>query len=134
MTKQTTAGLPTGGSFLKMRGMADPTTPTTTPAAPQWDEDAVYLMICHPTRRRILAMLAAGKPMTADALNIHPKHKLARTRKHLETLRASGIVGMTARDQTDGRRWLYHLLPSIRVTVIPTGKILDFGFCVLRVG
>ena len=50
----------------------------------------------------------------------------------LVAMRAAGFV-VTRPDPVDGRRMLYSLAPSVPLTKTETGKVMDFGFCLLRV-
>ena len=57
--------------------------------------------------------------------------RLDATLKHLVIMRAAGLLAVNP-DPQDGRRMLYSLLPAVPVVVTPTGRGIDFGFCLLR--
>ena len=109
-------------------------TPAPAPAAeaPGWDADLVFAALGDPVRRRILQVLADGKPRTATQLKGAANRRLDATLKHLVVLRKSGLV--VAQDNpADGRRQLYTLTPMVKVTPTPAGgRELDFGPCVVR--
>ncbi len=59
--------------------------------------------------------------------------RLDATLKHLVALRQAGLV-VTQLNPADGRRQLYTLPPTVKVTKTETGmREVDFGCCVMRV-
>jgi predicted ArsR family transcriptional regulator len=98
----------------------------------QWDEDLVCCAIANPTRRKLLALLAQGKPMSIDDLRKHVKGTVDGIRKHLEYLRRAGLVSLVARGQADARRRLYVMEQSVPVVETGTGRAIHFEFLTLN--
>jgi len=118
--------------FLKDAGMPDTApSPVPVPNVSQWDADDIFLMLAEPARRRIMATLASGNPQAATSLKGSTHLRLDATLKHLTAMRKAGLLVMKP-DQTDGRRMLYSLAPSVPVVTTATGRGIDFGFCLIR--
>lgn len=109
------------------------TTPSTTPPTPVWDADMVYHVLADASRRRLLLSLAAHPLQTATALHVAIGRKLDATLKHLVALRAAGLVE-TEENPQDGRRLLYRLGTKVVVRQTETGREIDFGFVLVRLG
>lgn len=93
--------------------------------------DTVMAAVCDPTRRRILVALADGTPRRCSALQSVTGKRFDATLKHVIALRDAGlIVGVP--DPTDGRRQIYSLSPALKVGDTPLGRMLDFGYGLLR--
>ena len=108
------------------------TTLTHIPNGRPWDQDAFFSVLHVPQRRRLLMAMAMGGPQTAAQLNPGATRvKMDLTLKHLGAMRDSGIV-VVLPNPADGRKQLYRLEPSIRVTKTETGCEIDVGFCLLR--
>jgi DNA-binding transcriptional ArsR family regulator len=118
--------------FLKDAGMPDTAPPPVpVPNVSPWDADKIFLMLVEPARRRILAALASGNAQPATSLKGCTRLRLDATFKHLTAMRKAGLLVMKP-DQTDGRRMLYSLAPSVPVVKTETGAVIDFGFCLIR--
>ena len=109
----------------------EPLPPAPTPVTPQWNPDQIFSMLAEPARRAVLRSLAPSKPKAATDLRGATRLRLDATLKHLSAMRAAGLL-VTAPDPSDGRRMLYALAPSVPVVKSPTGVVIDFGCCVLR--
>lgn len=99
--------------------------------AVQWDEDLIFPVLADPVRRRLLIALArkGGQPATTLCNVSH--RRLDCTLKHLGSLRTAGLVVMKP-DTQDRRRQLYSLTASVPLMNTPTGLVIDFGFCLIR--
>lgn len=123
----------TDADFGRIRRMSEPILPLPAAAqSPRWNADLVFAALGDPVRRRILQVLADGKPRTATDLKGSARRRLDATLKHLVALRAGGLV-VTQANPVDGRRQLYTLSPHVTVMRNAAGGIeMDFGLCVVR--
>ena len=118
--------------FLNDSGMPDAVPPLVpVPNVSPWDADAIFQILAEPPRRRMLLALAAGAALSATALKANARLRLDATLKHLTAMRAAGLLVMKP-DPTDGRRQVYSLAASVPLVTLPTGRGIDFGFCLLR--
>jgi DNA-binding transcriptional ArsR family regulator len=124
-----------GEFWQAARAMSDAAPSSVSPPAPlRWPEDVVFSTLGDPVRRRLLVSLAASGPQAASQLAPRVSRRLDATLKHLQTLRAAGMVVMTP-DPVDKRRQLYALAPAVSVSARPDGgRDLDFGCCLARLG
>jgi predicted transcriptional regulator len=83
------------------------------------------LLLCHPTRWRILEVLAEGEPMMVKELARRVGKAPHLVQKVLASMREIGVVIVW-----QGR--LNHLAPEFRPQ--PGTKDIDLGHCVLRFG
>lgn len=98
----------------------------------QGRRDVVFALLADPVRRRILELLADGKPHTASSTAQHVRRRLDAALKHLIALREAGVIS-TRPDPADSRRQLYTLDPAIPVRRSETGPLeVDFGCCLVR--
>ena len=97
-------------------------------ATSAWDQDAVYMMLGDPRRRKMLRALAEKASQRAWDLAPSGIHSMDNERKHLVQLRAAGLVVMKP-DERDARRQLYSLAPILPVRTTEAGYTFDFGFC-----
>ena len=103
---------------------------TTDPAASR--RDVIFAVLGDPLRRRLLELLADGKPRHANACARHLSKRLSATLKHLASLREAGLVDSNP-DPADSRRQLYTLNPQVQVRPNSVAEVeMDFGCCVLR--
>lgn len=102
-------------------------------SAKGWSEDAVFTTLADPVRRNLLVALARGGPRTVFDLVGASGRDTDGTLKRLVILRRSGLVTM-GENPKDRRRALYALSPNVPLTVTELGKVIDLGFCVLRLG
>lgn len=117
---------------MKDSGMPDAALPLVpVPNISSWDADAIYKILADPARRRMLTALTGGGSLCATSLKGHARLRLDATLKHLVLMRAAGLLAVKP-DPQDGRRMLYSLMPSVPVATTPTGRTVDFGFCLLR--
>jgi predicted transcriptional regulator len=84
-------------------------------------------------RRRILQLLADGKPRAASQIAPSVSRRTDATLKPLVALRHAGLLELSI-DPVDSRRQLYALSLKVPVTRTEKGTELDFGCCVARVG
>jgi predicted transcriptional regulator len=102
-----------------------------SPKTVRWNQDRVFAVLGDPVRRRLLLSLARSGAQTGVELKTAASRRLDATLKHLAEMRSAGFV-VTAENPKDGRRLLYSLSPSVPVENTPTGTVVDFGFCLLR--
>ncbi len=112
--------------------MSDPVPPPFVTVTVQTiPADTVMAAVGDPTRRRILVALADGKPRRCTDLKSVSGKRFDATLKHVVALRNAGlIVGQD--DPTDKRRQIYTLSPALKVGDTPMGRMLDFGYGLLR--
>ena len=109
-----------------------PSFPTVQTTVRTVSADTVFAVLGDPTRRRILLAMTDRKPHRAKALSTISGKRFDATLKHIIALRDAGFI--TAEyDPADGRRQLYTLSPSIKITDAPEGRTMDFGYCIVRV-
>ncbi|MBA4149406.1 MAG: winged helix-turn-helix transcriptional regulator [Verrucomicrobia bacterium] len=106
---------------------------SVSPTKHQWNEDFVFDTLAEPVRRRLLLALARGGPQPAVNLQGAGGRTIDDTLKRLARMRTAGLVTMSD-NQKDGRRNLYSLSPQVPLTTDGASKVIDFGFCVLRLG
>ena len=98
----------------------------------QRQRDVLFALLADPVRRRILELLADGKPHTASGAARHVSRRLDAALKHLIVLREAGVA-ISQPDPADSRRQLYTLSPQVQVRRNDAGAVeMDFGCCVLR--
>ena len=101
-------------------------------AAPvRWNQDLVFAALGHRQRRRLLFSLAIHGPRAGVDLKGAVHRRLDTTLKQLALMRRAGLVVMEP-DPTDGRRFRYALASNVPLQDTPEGKVMDFGFCVVR--
>lgn len=112
-----------------------PDTPESPRAAiqtPALDADAVFFVLGHPGRRRLLESLAQRRSCTAAEVVPSGMLKRDATSKQLQELAKAGLVSMTA-DAKDARRQRYTLHPGLTAVKSAAGMWeMDLGCCVLR--
>lgn len=118
--------------FEDAEAMADVQNPAkVVTTAPKWDEEMIYRVFNDSVRRHVLFTLAKQGPKTVRDLN--PGGKFHDTViKHLAVLRSAGLVTMKS-DPTDGRRSIYSLSPAVLFKDTEEGRMMNFGFCMVRV-
>lgn len=94
-------------------------------------EDAVFAMLSEGNRRSILRALADGQLHHAPSIGAGGRLQRDLARKHMAALVKSGLVEAQP-DPQNGNRQLYRLAPMVKVTTTPEGRMLDFGYCILR--
>ncbi len=98
----------------------------------QRQRDVVFALLADPVRRRILELVADGKPHTASGAASHVRRRLDAALKHLIALREAGVV-TTQPDPVDSRRQLYTLASHIPVRRPESGRVeVDFDCCLVR--
>jgi DNA-binding transcriptional ArsR family regulator len=103
-----------------------------TSSANKWKPEVIFAVLADPVRRELLRSLAHGGGKPASVLRGAAKRRLDATLKHLQSMRAEGLL-VTEPDPVDGRRVLYALAPSVPVTKSPEqGVVMDFGFVAVR--
>lgn len=105
--------------------------PTVQVTVQTVDADTVFSALGESARRRILLALSDGVPRRAKDLCGATGKRFDATLKHLIALRDAGLITATP-DPVDGRRQLYRLAPFAKVETTPTGRTVDFGYCLLR--
>jgi hypothetical protein len=91
----------------------------------------VFAALGHRQRRRLLFSLALNGPRAGVHLKMAAHRLLDATLKQLAVMRRAGLVVMEP-DPTDGRRFRYALSPNVPLQDTPEGKVMDFGFCLVR--
>ena len=99
--------------------------------AAQWDPDFIFPALADPVRRQLLFALARQGNQPASSLCAVSHRRLDCTLKHLSALRSAGLIVMKP-DTQDRRRQLYSLTASLPLMNTPSGKVIDFGFCLIR--
>jgi hypothetical protein len=79
----------------------------------------------------LLFSLARGGPMPGSSLTGSSNLGLDAALKQLAVRRSAGLV-VAEEDEDDGRRLRYALPPNVPLRDTPEGKVLDFGFCLVR--
>lgn len=110
----------------RSRSPADGTDPV------QRRRDVLFALLADPVRRRILELLADGKPHTASGAARHVRRRLDAALKHLIALREAGVA-ISQPDPVDSRRQLYTLAPHFPMQRSETGPVeVDLGCCLVR--
>lgn len=102
--------------------MSDPQTPSATPS-PTIPLNTVLNIISSPARWRILREFASGDQLMVTEIAERTRQSKDVTSKHISILRNAGIV-------TQGRNRLYQIAPQFLAD--RTDRLLDFGYCLLR--
>lgn len=102
--------------------MSDPQTPSATPS-PTIPLNTLLSIISSPARWRILREFASGDQLMVTEIAERTRQSKDVTSKHIGILRTAGIV-------TQGRNRLYQIAPQFLAD--KTERILDFGYCLLR--
>lgn len=97
----------------------------------EWKEKVVFPMLADGLRRRMFLSLVRGGPQPAIGLQGASGRSLDTTLKRLASMRNAGFVTMQENPK-DRRRSLYALTPKVPVSATESGKVIDFGYCVLR--
>ena len=105
--------------------------PANTANAPRWEPDLIFPVLADPVRRGLLLALARDGAAPAARLGTAVGRRLDATLKHLVAMRRAGLLVM-APDPADRRRQLYSLSPSVPLAATASGRVVDFGFCLLR--
>lgn len=103
----------------------------TASTARQWDKNLIFFVLNDEIRRKVLRELAQRGPKPANELSGGVARTPDVVLKHLVTLRTAGLITMHP-NPSDRRRSIYALSPDFPMTTTPEGKVVDFGFCILR--
>src|SRR5688572_16065529 len=111
--------------------MSEPTKPASPgPFAMQWTRKHVYFVLGDPVRRRIFLELAQGKAMGASDFKTVQRSRDGIS-KQLGKMRKAGLL-LAEIDPSDFRKSLFELPPWLPIKTTPTGRIVDFGFIIVR--
>ena len=108
-----------------------PEPPLPQASIPRWDSKLVFSKLADPTDRRLLQLLADGRPHTVTGMAGTVRRTGDATLKHLNALCAAHFVH-TKPDPVKPRRQLYMLNPAIPVRKTEAGREIDFGCCTVR--
>jgi predicted transcriptional regulator len=99
---------------------------STSPAKAKLDPATVFAALSHPTRLRLIVIMADGRMLSASQAALAVGRQLDGVIKHLHTLRDSGLV--QSKYKEDDRRSQLFYIPEVWRT---EPEVLDFGFCIL---
>ena len=103
---------------------------TVTIPAPTLNPDALMLALSDRYRRRILGLLAKGKPLSVSDVATGIGRKIDGASKHLSVLRDAGAVVSQRNAFGDTRLQLY----AVPAQFLTAPGVIDYGFCLLRFG
>jgi predicted transcriptional regulator len=92
------------------------------------DQPAFFSALGNPMRWELVKIMATGKALSASEAAKAVGRDFDGVSKHLRILRRARVVA--SRRAEDGRLKLYYIPESIR----RMDGVLDYGFCVIKVG